>query len=152
MTARYLADKSALARMTHPEVRDRLGPLIEAGEVATCAIVDSEVLYSARNAADHASIRRRRALAYPRVALSEAVFERAVEIQADLAKTARHRVPIPDLIIAAAAETARLIVLHYDRDYDLIAAVTDQPAEWVVPRGTVPGELARHPGQAYTAK
>jgi hypothetical protein len=138
LTARYLADKSALARMTHQAVRDRLGPLIEAGEVATCAIVDLEVLYSAKNAADHASIRKRRAIAYPRVVLSEPIFERAIEVQADLARTARHRVPIPDLIIAAAAEAARLIVLHYDRDYDLIAAVTGQPVEWVVRRGTVP--------------
>jgi hypothetical protein len=29
-------------------------------------------------------------------------------------------------------------VLHYDDDYDRIAAVTGQPAQWVVPRGSVP--------------
>jgi hypothetical protein len=28
-------------------------------------------------------------------------------------------------------------VLHYDSDYDVIAAVTGQPMQWVVPRGTV---------------
>jgi hypothetical protein len=37
----------------------------------------------------------------------------------------------------AAAESAGLIVLHYDADYDRIAAVTGQPVEWVVPRGSV---------------
>jgi hypothetical protein len=26
-------------------------------------------------------------------------------------------------------------VLHYDADFDLIAAVTGQPTEWVVPAG-----------------
>lgn len=36
------------------------------------------------------------------------------------------------------ADTTRwLAVLHYDADYDLIAAVTGQTAEWVVPRGSV---------------
>jgi predicted nucleic acid-binding protein len=36
---------------------------------------------------------------------------------------------IPDLIIAATAELAGLTVLHMDKDFDLIAGVTGQPAE-----------------------
>jgi predicted nucleic acid-binding protein len=134
--ARYLIDRSALARMTLDPVRQRLEPIIEAGEAATCAITDLEVLYSARNHADFASIRRRRALAYERAPITEEVLQRAVAIQGELAKTGRHRVPIPDLILAAAAEGAGLIVLHYDADFDLIAEVTSQPVEWVVPRGS----------------
>jgi predicted nucleic acid-binding protein len=47
-------------------------------------------------------------------------------------------VGFPDLLIAAVAERERVSVLHYDGDYDLIAQVTGQPAQWVVPRGTVP--------------
>jgi predicted nucleic acid-binding protein len=135
--ARYLIDKSALARMPLEKVRDRLAPIIEAGEAATCAIVDLEVLFSARNREDHDRIRQRRALAYDTVPLTEAIFRRAIDIQGELARTGRHRVPIPDLIIAAAAEAAGLTLLHYDRDYDLIAEVTRQPAEWVVERGSV---------------
>jgi len=27
--------------------------------------------------------------------------------------------------------------LHYDADFDLIAGVTGQPTEWIVPRGSV---------------
>ncbi|MHB8246485.1 MAG: hypothetical protein ACYDGN_14275 [Acidimicrobiales bacterium] len=42
------------------------------------------------------------------------------------------------LLIAAAAEAAGLVVLHYDRDFELIAEVTGQPVEWVVPAGAVP--------------
>ena len=34
-------------------------------------------------------------------------------------------------MIAAAAEAAGLVVLHYDDDYDRIARVTLQPVEWV---------------------
>jgi predicted nucleic acid-binding protein len=135
--ARYLVDKSALARMPLPPVRERLGPLIEAGEAATCSIVDLEVLFSARNHEEHERIRTRRRLAYAQVPLTQQVFDRAVEVQGDLARRKRHRLPIPDLVIAAAAEAAGLTVLHYDRDFDRIAEATGQPVEWVVPRGTL---------------
>ena len=127
MRARYLVDKSALARMPIEAVRSRLAPIIEAGEAATCAIVDLEVLFSARNYEEHERIRRRRSLAYDSVPITESTLQRAIDVQAEL----------PDLIIAAAAEAAGLIVLHYDRDYDLIAEITHQPTEWVVERGSI---------------
>ncbi|MDP8970943.1 MAG: VapC toxin family PIN domain ribonuclease, partial [Actinomycetota bacterium] len=38
-------------------------------------------------------------------------------------------VSLPDLIVAATAELAGSTVLHVDKDFDLIAAVTAQPAE-----------------------
>jgi predicted nucleic acid-binding protein len=44
---------------------------------------------------------------------------------------------VPDLLIAAAAESRSLIVLHYDADFDRIAAMTGQSCEWVVPAGSV---------------
>jgi predicted nucleic acid-binding protein len=135
--ARYLVDKSALARMPLEPVRRRLAPLIETGEAATCAIIDLEVLFSARNGEEHEKIRRRRALAYPSVPFTEEILQRAIAVQGDLAKTGRHRVPIPDLLIAATAEAAGLTVLHYDGDFDVIASVTGQSVEWVVPRGSV---------------
>jgi predicted nucleic acid-binding protein len=135
--ARYLVDKSALARMDLSAVGERLAPIIAAGEAATCAVIDLEVLYSARNHQDHRRIRHLRELAYSHVALTEEVFQRAIGVQGELAKSGRHRVPIPDLIIAAAAELNDLVVLHYDADFDQIAEVTGQPVEWVVPKGTV---------------
>jgi len=133
----YLIDKSALARMQHPAVEERLAPIIESGDAATCSIVDLEVLYSTRNPEEHSRVRARRALAYRKVDLTEAVFNRAIDVQGLLARRGRHRLPIPDLIIAAAAEAARMTVLHYDADFDAIAAVTGQDAEWVVPRGSL---------------
>lgn len=60
-----------------------------------------------------------------------------LDVQGELSKSGRHRVPIPDLLVAATAEIGGLTVLHYDSDYDVIAGVTGQPAEWVVPRGSV---------------
>jgi len=133
----YLIDKSALARMSHPQVQARLVPILEAGEAATCALIDLEVLYSTRNASDHARTRRRRSLAYRRVELNEAMFQRAIEVQGLMALRGQHRVPIPDLIIAAAAEHAGMVLVHYDADFERIASVTGQAMEWVVPRGSV---------------
>lgn len=133
----YLIDKSALARMPHALVQARLEPIIEAGEAATCAIIDLEVLYSTRNAREHSRARRRRALAYRHVPLSDATFQRAIEVQGVLAERGQHRIPIPDLIIAAAAEQAGMVLLHYDADFDRIADVTGQAMEWVVPRGAM---------------
>jgi len=137
MSARYLIDKSAIARMPLEPVRKRLAPIIEAGEAATCAIIDLEILYSARSHRDYDEIRQRRALAYQRVSITEEVLRDSIEIQAALARTGHHRVPIPDLIIAAAARAAGLTILHYDADFDRIAEVTGQPVEWAVPRGSV---------------
>jgi len=137
VTARYLVDKSALARMPHAPVRERLGPIIEAGEAATCAIIDLEVLFSARNHEEHERIRDRRKLAYTHVPMTEEIFRRATDVQGELARLGQHRLPIPDLLVAATAETAGLAVLHYDADFDRIAKVTGQPVEWVVPRGSV---------------
>ena len=133
----YLIDKSALARMKHPSVQARLAPVIAAGEAATCAIVELEVLYSTRSRDEHARTRARRQLAYRNIELTGAIFERAIEVQGLLAIQGRHRLPIPDLIIAAAAEAARMTVLHYDADFDTIAAVTRQAMEWVAPRGSL---------------
>lgn len=48
----------------------------------------------------------------------------------------QHRTPIPDLMLAAIAHAASAVVLHYDSDYERICAVTGQPHEWIVPRGT----------------
>ena len=133
----YLIDKSALARMQHARVREKLGPIIEAGEASTCSIVDLEVLYSTRNREEHARTRARRELSYRRVELTEATFQRAADVQGLLAARGQHRLPIPDLVIAAAAESAELTVLHYDTDFDTIGAVTGQSMEWVAPRGSL---------------
>lgn len=133
----YLIDRSALARMPDPRVQARLVPILEAGEAATCAMIDLEVLYSTRNAREHSRTRRRRALAYRYVELTEAMFQRAIDVQGLLAQRGQHRIPLPDLIVAAVAEQAGMVLLHYDCDFDRIAAVTGQAVEWVAPRGTV---------------
>lgn len=134
----FLIDKSALARQqTQAEVREALAERVAAGEIATCGIVDLEILYSAVNPAHYAA-GAERLRAMPRVPLTEESVDRALEVQAILAERSQHRgVSLPDLLVAACAEQAGLTVLHYDADFERIAAVTGQPVEWVVPRGGV---------------
>jgi predicted nucleic acid-binding protein len=135
----YLADKSALARLSRPSVDRRLGPLILAGEVATCGIIDLELLYSARSHADLVEVRREREGAFTRIAMEQQDFDRAADLMSALARAGKHRAAgIPDLLIAAVAERAGLILLHYDADFDVLAAHSRLKAEWVVPRGSVP--------------
>jgi predicted nucleic acid-binding protein len=136
--SRYLVDKSALGRLeTSGEVRGALYSRLVTGRVATCGVVDLEVLYSARSPDDHSRLASAlRAL--PRIEINEAIVERALDVQARLAKRSQHRgVTAPDLIIAACAESADLTVMHYDADYERIAEVTGQSVQWVVPRGSV---------------
>jgi hypothetical protein len=136
VTARYLVDKSALARFPLKPVGDRLRPLLEDGLVATCAIIDLEVLYSARSAADYeTTLQERRSL--PDAPITPDVLNTALDTQHQLAKRGQHRLAIPDLIIAAAAQAADLAVLHYDADFERIATITGQTQEWVVPRGSI---------------
>lgn len=133
----YLGDTSALARRMRPEVADRLDPLLEAGLVARCTPTELEAGFSSTSPSSHRTMRRMRA-AWPFVAMDQAVMDRAVDVQDALAERSQQRgVKIPDLLIAAAAEAASLVVLHYDQDFDRIAEITGQPTEWIVPAGTV---------------
>ncbi len=136
LTARFLADKSALARFRVPSVSRRLRPLMEDGLIATCAIVDLEVLYSSRNLSDYEDVLdERRSL--DSAAITPEVMERAIGLQHELARRGQHRMPIPDLVISAAAQTAGLVVLHYDSDFERIGAAGGARHEWVVPKGSI---------------
>lgn len=137
--ARYLVDKSVWARLTHEPVRAALMPHIDRGLVGTCPIIDLEILYSARNGPEHGHFRAQRA-AFDYFPMTDEIAQRAVEVQGLLADRAQHRsVSIPDLLVAATAERYALTVLHYDGDYDRIAKITGQAAEWIVPRGSADG-------------
>ncbi|MDQ6928362.1 MAG: hypothetical protein M3159_06825 [Actinomycetota bacterium] len=65
-------------------------------------------------------------------------LDRAMAVQDALAERSQQRgAKIADLLIAAAAEAAGLVVLHYDHDFDLIAEITGQPTDWILPAGSV---------------
>jgi predicted nucleic acid-binding protein len=137
--ATHLADTSALARLSHSPVASVLGPLIEAGLVGTCGVIEFELGWAARTADEFDEIRADRQAGYEWLATHDEDWHRALQVQAALWRRGQIRaVGFPDLLIAAVAERERLTILHYDSDYDLITRVTGQAAQWVVPRGTVP--------------
>ena len=136
LRVKYLADKSALARFSVPAVGARLRPLMEDGLIASCAIVDMEVLFSARSLGDYeAVLEERRSM--DSAPITPGVMATAIDLQHALARRGRHRLPIPDLVISAAAKHAGLVVLHYDADFERIAQVGGSDHEWVVPKGSI---------------
>ncbi len=127
----WLIDTSALARLgTSPDAAtwaDRL----DRGLVRIATVSRLEVGYSARSGPDLRAAAHRPPLAsMPVEHQTPATEDRAVEVQTLLADRGRHRAPsVPDLIVAATAELAGLVVLHLDKDFDLIAVITGQPTE-----------------------
>ena len=137
--ASYLADTSALARLRHHPVAVVLGPLIEAGLVATCGVIEFELRWATRGGKELDDLRADRDLGYEWLPTRDEDWRQALDVQAALWRRGQVRaVGLPDLLIAAVAERERVTVLHYDSDFDLIAEVTGQAMQWVVPRGTVP--------------
>ncbi|SFF68090.1 hypothetical protein SAMN05216251_12427 [Actinacidiphila alni] len=136
MQDRYLIDKSALARWTKPAVKDVLRPLHERYLLAVCPPTEYEMVHSARDSAEATRISTwLRAFDY--LPTDDDAFARALEVQRHALNAGVHRaLSLADLLIAATAEAHRRTVLHYDGDFDMIASLTGQPAECVVPPGT----------------
>jgi len=137
-----LADTSAWVwsrRVAFPELRDAFDAALVDGDLATCDMVRLDLLYSARNASEFAEIREELG-ALDDCPIGKDQWERALWVYERLsARGGAHQrsVKHPDLLIAAAAETADIAVLHYDEDYDHIAAITGQPMRWLAPKGTL---------------
>jgi predicted nucleic acid-binding protein len=111
--ARYLADTSALARLRHPPVAEVLGPLIEAGLVATCAVIEFELAWAARTSAELDELRADRDAGYEWLATQDEDWRRALQVQAELWRSGQMRsVGLPDLLVAAVAEREHVTVLH----------------------------------------
>jgi predicted nucleic acid-binding protein len=136
-----LADTSAWAwtRAIGGELRTAFDQDVTDGQVATCDMVRLELLYSARNAKEFRGLRiELDALLNCEIGVDQ--WQRALEVYERLARQRglHHRaVRHPDLLIAAAAEASGIPVLHYDEDYDRIAAITGQEVRWLAPRGSL---------------
>jgi hypothetical protein len=127
----WLIDKSAITRLDLAADAADWAARIERGTVRISTVTRLEVGFSARDRADHdESLFHSPLAAMPVEHLTPRAEDRAIEVQARLAARGQHRAPsIPDLLIAAVAEVAGLIVLHLDEDFELIAEVTGQPVE-----------------------
>ena len=127
----WLIDKSALVRLAVSPDSAEWASRIERGLVRITSVTRLEIGYSARSGPDLRLAFRQPPLAsMPVEYLTPAIENRAVEVLALLADRGQHRAPsLPDLIIAAAGELAGLTILHVDKDFDTIAAITGQPVE-----------------------
>jgi predicted nucleic acid-binding protein len=109
------------------------------GDIAVCDMVVLELLHSASSPALYRQLEDElRAMPWVRMGRTE--WERAITVYgllSDRGRAAHRSVPHADLLIAAAAEISGIELVHYDRDYDLIAGVTGQPAAWARPRGSL---------------
>jgi predicted nucleic acid-binding protein len=123
-----LLDNSAFVRLASPALEERraqeIADAIEQRSVAVCLPFLLEAGYSARTAADHDELLRE-LMALPMMHIDIKVERRAVDAQRQLARAGHHRLPPVDLIIAALADRHGVGVLHFDRDYDTLAAKTD---------------------------
>ena len=127
----WLIDKSAYARLAESPDAQAWIDRIERGMVRISTVTRLEVGYSFRTAAEARTESVSPPLALmPLEYLTPAVEDRAVEVQLMLADRGQHRAPsIPDLLVAALAETSGLTVLALDKDFELIAQTTGQPLE-----------------------
>jgi predicted nucleic acid-binding protein len=137
VTRGWVIDKSAYARLLgSPEVDEWLAR-IERGLVRITTVTLLELGYSALTSKGWVDAVREPPVGYmPVEHLTPLMEARAVEVQGVLAERGQHRAPsVPDLLIAAAAELAGLVVLHVDKDFDLIAAITGQRVERLAATG-----------------
>lgn len=131
----YLVDTSVFTRVVRTlvsEAMERLAPL----GLRHSHLTGLELRFSASTEAEW-DLFEAAVSEYERVRVLPQDLDRADVVQRALAgRGLKGRKPI-DLIIAAQAERLRLTVVHYDKDFEFIASVTDQPHEWIVPRGTI---------------
>ena len=137
MVLTHLLHTGVISRLGAEPVRAVVDPLTHAGRLGRAGITDLEVGYGSRNARewdqDMADLS-----VFELVETTADHVRRARQVQRLLAfRSQRGRKIIPDLLIAAAAEQAGLTLLHHDGDFDLIARVTGQRCQWVVPAGTI---------------
>jgi len=137
-----LLDNSAWARIVKGVLDDQrtetIASWIEQRELATSLPFLLEAGYSAQSASDHQALVGELDL-FPRVYITPEAERQALQAQRELALVGHHRLAPVDIIIAACAHEAGAGVLHYDRDYDVIAARTclEFQSEWLAPAGAL---------------
>ncbi|UZJ31964.1 PIN domain nuclease [Streptomyces endophytica] len=135
IAAKYLADTSAVARFL-TRGADRYGwtELLQSGVVGLCDLTELEIGFSARSSADREALLGALSGYYAWCAVPDGAHRRAREVQHELTRSGQHRSAGPvDLVVAATAELLGLTLVHCDRDFEVIAAVSGQPTHMIGP-------------------
>jgi predicted nucleic acid-binding protein len=136
MAVGHLLDTSVLTRLREPSVRGAVQELMTHGSPQVSRLSCLELGFSARTAEEWREIQNA-LVAFSVLEVHDDDHREALIVQRDLADRGLRGRKLPDLLIAATAVRVNATVLHYDRDFDLIASVTDQPVEWIVPPGSI---------------
>ena len=139
--SRYLVDNSVLQRLPRsPEIQSAVRSLLDdEHELCCCALSLDEFGYSARSATEYLEASRRLRTSFLYLPLSAEIDQIILDIRAALWNAGTGRgAGVIDVALAATAVHAGSVVLHYDGDFDHIAAAYPLlRARWVVPRGSV---------------
>jgi predicted nucleic acid-binding protein len=120
-----------------PHLAEWFNGEVAAGRVLVCDLIVLELTRLAPNEARARAVAERLD-AFKSVPMPGTLWDRAREIQLLMAPEGDHRrVPPADLLLAAAAEQAEVPLVHYDRDYERIAAVAGLRHEWLVKDGSL---------------
>lgn len=134
-----LFDTSALILAArHPGAAEALREAIDASTLAVTDIVVVEYLNGARNLAEYDRFAWSLGAAQ-QIRTEPEDWDRLRQVHRLLAASGpghQRSVSVPDLVVAAVAERHGATLVHYDEDYDRIAALTGQPVRWVVTRGS----------------
>jgi len=151
MALTHVVDSSVLTRLARATIREVIEPMVERGALARAGISDLEVGYSARSAAEWDPLAEALEV-FELVETTADHVRRARQVQRLLASKHQRARKIPGLLIAAAAEARNVGVLHYNADFERIAAVTGQPCQWVVRAGFRRLTVSRTPRTTRSAR
>jgi predicted nucleic acid-binding protein len=136
-----LLDNSAWTRLVNGDLDEEraetVAEWIEQRQLGRCVPFILEAGYSAQSAADYRQIMSDVA-ELPTVTINADVERLAKQTQGELAAIGHHRLSPADVMIAACAHKTEGGVLHYDKDFDILAEKTSLvfQSEWLAPRGS----------------
>ncbi len=135
-----LVDNSVLARISRPQIFQTLSALAAQGhELCSSMASLAEAGYSARTIEDFDNLIDRIRFGWLYLESGPMVDAFALDIRRSLHGQGTNRaVGAMDVILAATALAHHAVVVHYDADFDVIAAAHPTfRAEWATPRGTI---------------
>ncbi len=120
-----------------PQLASWFNAQVATGHVLVCDLVILELVRLTPNATRAREVTARLD-AFESIPMPSGLWARARELQLLLTGDAGHRrVPPADLLIAAAADAAGVVLVHYDRDYERLAGVSELRHRWLLPDGAL---------------
>ncbi len=139
MITQFLVDTSAAVRLVrNTHIQGLWRQQLIAGTIGISSTIELEFLRGVHGKTEYQRNVLLLETYFTWIVTPDDVFRRALQVQELLADRSTHHGPSAvDLLVAATAELSKLSLLHYDRDFETIAAVTRQPLTWLATSGTI---------------